>query len=257
MSLHLSGTLRERLASATRPLTGGWVCSGSPLLAEIMAGSGLDWVLIDLEHSPNSLPSTVTQLQAVAGTTALAAVRLPCDDPVVIKQVLDLGAQTIVVPMVETAAQAAAVVRASRYPPAGIRGIGAALARSSRWNRVEEYLAHAADHVCVVVQVESVAGVANAAEIAATDGVDGVLVGPSDLAASLGLLGQQQHPDVVAAVLRAMTEVIGAGCPVGVNAFAPDAARRYAAAGASFLLLGADIDLVARGSERLATLLSS
>jgi len=177
---------------------------------------------------------------------------VPIGDVVTIKQVLDLGAQNLLVPMISSAAEAAAVVAAVRYPPLGGRGIGNALARSGRWNRVEGYLENAADHVSLFVQIETAAGVDAAAEIAAVDGVDGVFVGPSDLSASLGVLGQQTHPEVEAAVLRTFEAVRAAGKPVGVNAFDPAVADRYLAAGASFVLVGADVALLARGSEALA-----
>ncbi|GAB3142678.1 HpcH/HpaI aldolase family protein [Microbispora hainanensis] len=253
MPLRLSPTLRDRLAAAARPLFGGWVCSGSPVMAEIMAGSGLDWVLIDMEHAPNGLESTLAQLYAVSAYPVTPVVRVPAADPVTIKQVLDLGAQTILVPMVSTAGEARAVAEAAQYPPAGRRGVGSALARSARWNRVDGYLQNAADHVSVLVQIETAEGVAAAEAIAATPGIDGVFVGPSDLAASMGLLGQQTHPDVVAAVHRAFAGVAAAGKPAGVNAFDPQVARAYAEAGARFLLVGADVALVARASESLAT----
>lgn len=253
MSLRLSPTLRDRLAEATRPLAGMWVCSASAVIAEICAGAGLDWILIDTEHAPNGLESTLAQLQVVAGTDSTPVVRVPSDDPVTIKQVLDLGAQNLLVPMISSAAQARTVVAATRYPPHGIRGVGSALARSARWNRVDQYLVNAADHVSVFVQVETAEGVDSAAKIAAVEGVDGVFVGPSDLAASMGLLGQQTHPDVTAAVLRAFEAVISAGKPVGVNAFDPAAAQAYVEAGANFVLVGADVALLARGSEALAT----
>ncbi|QAY64755.1 2-dehydro-3-deoxyglucarate aldolase [Xylanimonas allomyrinae] len=229
-----------------------WVCSGSPVVAEICAGSGVDWVLVDAEHSPVGLETTTSLLQAMSPYPATAVVRVPSADPVTIKQYLDLGAQTLVVPMVDTPEQAEAAVRAAHYPPRGIRGVGSALARGARWSRVEDYLANAASHVAVVVQIESETGVANAGAIAAVDGVDGVFVGPSDLAASMGLLGQQTHPDVVAAVLATFEAVRAAGTPVGVNAFDPVAARAYLDAGATFVLVGADVALLARGSEALA-----
>lgn len=257
MSLHLgpgqpAATFRDRLATAERPLAGIWVCSGSPLVAEIVAGSGIDWTLIDMEHSPNGLESVLSQLQAVAAYPVTPVVRVPIGDVVTLKQVLDLGAQNILVPMVSSADQARELVRAVRYPPRGVRGVGSALARSARWNRVDDYLATADDHVALFVQVETVEGVEAAGEIADVDGIDGVFVGPSDLAASMGLLGQQTHPDVVAAVTRAFEAVRAVGIPVGVNAFDPEAARRYLEAGASFVLVGADVALLARGSEALA-----
>jgi 4-hydroxy-2-oxoheptanedioate aldolase len=253
MPFRLKPTFRDALARADRPLAGMWVCSGSPLIAEICAGAGLDWLLIDMEHSPNGLESVLAQLHAAAAAPVTAVVRVPTADPVIIKQVLDLGAQNLLVPMVSSAAEAEAIVRAVHYPPRGIRGVGSALARSARWNRVDGYLEDAAEHVSLVVQIETAAGVEAAAAIAAVDGVDGVFVGPSDLAASMGLLGQQTHPDVVAAVRRVFTDARSAGTPVGVNAFDPALARDYAEAGADFLLVGADVALLARGSEALAT----
>ncbi|MFF1871178.1 aldolase/citrate lyase family protein [Kitasatospora herbaricolor] len=248
----MTSTLRDRLAAAARPLAGMWVCSGSSLVAEICAGGGLDWLLIDMEHAPNGLESVLAQLQAVAAYPVEPVVRVPGDDPVVVKQVLDLGARTILVPMVNSAAQAREVVAAAHYPPLGRRGVGSALSRSARWNRIEDYLTGAADHVSVLVQVETAEAVAAAADIAAVDGVDGVFVGPSDLAASMGLLGQPTHPEVTAAVRSAIADVRAAGVPVGVNAFDPAVADAYAEAGASFLLVGADVTVLARAAESLA-----
>ncbi len=245
-------TLRERIARADRALAGIWVCSGSALVAEICAGSGLDWTLIDMEHAPNSLESVTAQLHAVAAYPITPMVRVPINDWVIIKQVLDTGAQNILVPMVSTAQQAREAVEAMHYPPRGKRGVGSALARSGRWNRVEGYLQNASEHVSLFVQIETATGVENAAEIAAVEGVDGLFVGPSDLAASMGLLGQQSHPDVVAAVHETFEVAVAAGKPVGVNAFDPDAASGYIEAGASFVLVGADVALLARGSEALA-----
>ena len=250
--LTLPPTFRDRIAGSDRPQLGMWVCSGSPLVAEICAGAGLDWLLMDGEHSPIGLETTSALLQAVAPYPVTPLVRAPSDDAVVLKQLLDLGAQNVLVPMVDTAEQAADVVRAVRYPPRGVRGVGSALSRGARWSRVENYMADADRYVSVFVQVESGTGVENAAEIAAVDGVDGVFVGPSDLAASLGVLGQQTHPDVVAAVHRTFEAVRAAGKPVGVNAFDPEMAQEYLDAGASFVLVGADVALLARGSEALA-----
>ncbi|GEL97419.1 HpcH/HpaI aldolase family protein [Cellulomonas terrae] len=252
MPVHLRPTFRHALAATDGPLTGMWVCTGSPLVAEICAGSGLDWLLVDMEHSPNGLESVLAQLQAVAGYPVTPIVRVPTGDVVTIKQVLDLGAQNLLVPMVSSAAEAEAAVAAVRYPPRGRRGVGSALSRSARWNRVDGYLEHADDHVSLLVQVETVEGVAAAGDIAAVDGIDGVFVGPSDLAASMGLLGRQTHPEVVAAVHRTVEAVRAEGKPVGVNAFDPALARAYLDAGASFVLVGADVTLLAQGSEELA-----
>lgn len=252
MPLRLDPPFRERLRASGRPLIGMWVCSGSPLVAEIAAGSGVDWLLIDMEHSANSLDSVLHQLQAVAGHPVTPLVRVPWNEPVIIKQVLDLGAQNLIVPMVSSAAEAEAAVAATRYPPAGVRGVGSALSRSARWNRVDGYLQNAGAHISLTVQIETAAGVDNAAEIAAVDGVDAVFVGPSDLSASLGLVGQQGHPDVVDAVTRTFAAVQAAGRAVGVNAFDPAGADAYIGAGADFVAVGADVAMLARASEALA-----
>ncbi|MRH29065.1 2-dehydro-3-deoxyglucarate aldolase [Microbacterium sp. SYP-A9085] len=252
MSLRLTPTFRDRLAAASRPLIGMWACTGSPVMAEIDAGSGLDWLLIDMEHSANSLQSVLVQLQVVAAYPITPLVRVRWGDLVEIKQVLDLGAQNLLVPMVSSADEARAAVAATRYPPAGVRGVGSALARSARWNRVDGYLGDGASHVSLTVQVETAAAVEHAAEIAAVDGIDAVFVGPSDLAASMGHLGAQSHPEVTAAVHRTFAAVKAAGKPVGVNAFDPAVAQGYIEAGADFVAVGADVAMLARASEALA-----
>lgn len=258
MPFRLSPTFRDRLAGQAasadrRPLVGMWVCSGSPLIAEIAAGSGLDWLLIDMEHSANTLESVQLQLQAVAAYPVTPLVRAPWADPVAIKQILDLGAQNLIVPMVSSADEARAAVAATRYPPHGVRGVGSSLSRSARWNRVDDYLRSAAAHTSLIVQIETAAGVTAADEIAAVDGVDAVFVGPSDLAASLGHLGRQTHPEVVAAVREVFAAVQAAGKPVGVNAFDPATADEYVAAGADFVAVGADVAMLARSSEGLVS----
>lgn len=250
--MHLPVTMKQQLASADRALAGIWVCSGSPLVAEICAGAGMDWTLIDMEHSPNSLESVTAQLQAVAAYPITSMVRVPINDWVVIKQVLDTGAQNLLVPMVSTAQEAQEAVAAMHYPPKGKRGVGSALARSARWNRVDQYLQQASETVSLFVQIETDEGVKNAAEIAAVDGVDGLFVGPADLAASMGVIGQQSHPDVIESVLKVFDIGKEMGVPVGVNAFDPQMANKYIDAGAKFVLVGADVALLARGSERLA-----
>ena len=249
--LRLPPSFADVLAETERAAVGMWICSGSALVAEICAGSGLDWLLIDMEHAPNGLESVFAQLQAVAAYPITPLVRVPVNDPVVIKQVLDLGAQNVLVPMVSSAAEAEAAVRAATYPPHGVRGVGSALGRAARWNRVDGYLEDADRAVSVIVQIESADAVERVDAIAAS-GVHGILVGPSDLAASMGVIGQQTHPDVVAAVEHCITVGRRVGVPVGVNAFDPAMARRYLAAGVSFILVGADVTLLARGSETFA-----
>lgn len=250
--MSLPPTLVDAIEASHRPLIGGWVVTGSPIAAEIMAGSGLDVLLIDGEHSANSLSSIQTQLQVLAGLPAIPLVRIPVGDTALIKQYLDLGVQNLLVPMVDTAEHAEELVRAVHYPPRGVRGVGSALARAARWNRVEDYLAHAGETISLVVQIETTTAVTNVDAILAVDGVDAIFVGPSDLAASMGLLGQQEHPDVVASVELAIAAARSAGKPVAVNAFAPSIARQYLDGGADLVFVGADVALLARGSEALA-----
>ncbi|MBK0417881.1 2-dehydro-3-deoxyglucarate aldolase [Leucobacter sp. CSA1] len=252
--LELPATMRERLAASERPLIGLWACAGSPITAEIVAGSGCDWVLLDAEHSPNGLESVLAQLHAMSAYPVAPLVRPPSGDVVTIKRFLDLGAQNLLVPMVDSVEQAAGIVRAVRYPDGaggGVRGVGSALSRSARWNRVEGYLGRADETLSLTVQIESAAAVADVERIAAVDGVDALFAGPSDLAASMGLLGRQDHPDVVAAVLRTIAAGRAAGTPVGVNAFVPSAAERYLEAGAAFVAVGADVAILARQTEAL------
>ena len=249
--LELPPTLADRIEAEDRPLIGLWACAGSAITAEIVAGSGCDWVLIDAEHSPNGLESLLAQLHAVAAYPAAPVVRPPYGDTVIIKQVLDIGAQNLLIPMVDTAEQAADIVRAVRYPQGGVRGVGSSLARSSRWNRVEGYLGRADETISLTVQIESATAVANVDAIAAVDGVDALFVGPADLAASMGYLGQQNHPEVVAGVLRAIEAGKATGKPVGVNAFVQGDAERYLAAGAKFVAVGADVAILARQTEAL------
>jgi len=245
-------TLRDDLAAAKRPLIGMWLSTGSPLVAEICAGSGLDWVLIDAEHGPNDLTSILPQLQALAGYPVTTLVRPPIGDTVLIKQYLEIGAQNLLIPLCDTAEQAAELVRAVRYPPLGVRGVGSSLGRSSRWGRVKDYAPNAGDAISLYLQIESATAVGNAEAILAVDGVDGIFVGPADLAASMGHLGESGHPDVVAAVESCLALARAAGKPAGVYASDPELAARYIAAGISFVCVGADVTILARGTEDLA-----
>lgn len=252
--LELPATLRDQLAAADRPLIGLWACAGSPITAEIVAGSGCDWVLLDAEHSPNGLESVLAQLHAMSAYPVTPVVRPPYGDTVAIKQYLDLGVQNLLIPMVDSAEQATEIVRAVRYPDGaggGVRGVGSALARSARWNRVEGYLGRASQTISLTVQIESAAAVADVERILAVDGVDAIFVGPADLAASMGHLGQQNHPEVVEAVLHTIGAARAAGKPVGVNAFVPADAERYIEAGAAFVAVGADVAILARQTEAL------
>ena len=220
--------------------------------AELCAGAGFDWLVIDGEHAPNTLPCMVAQLQSIAGSASHPVVRAPIGKTWIIKQLLDIGAQTILVPMVETAEQARELVRAVRYPPAGVRGVGAALARASAFGRIADYLATANDQLCLLVQVESKAGLAAIEEIAAIDGVDGIFIGPSDLAADMGFLGRPGEPAVQAAVEDGIARIVASGMPAGVLTSDETYAKRYISLGACFVAVGSDVGLMAAATTALA-----
>jgi 4-hydroxy-2-oxoheptanedioate aldolase len=229
---------------------GMWISLADPVAAEISAGAGFDWLMIDAEHSPNDLRTLLAQLQAVNGYPVSAVIRPPRADAVIIKQYLDLGAQTILVPMIDTAEQAEEMVRAVLYPPQGIRGV--ASARAARWGRIDDYYRQANDEMCVLVQVETIKGVKNLMDIARVDGVDGVFIGPSDLGAALGHIGDATHPDVREAVVASITAVRAAGKPAGVLSVNPTLAREYRDAGANFVAVGVDTSMLAKHTKALA-----
>lgn len=220
--------------------------------AEIVAGTGFDWLLIDGEHGPNDLRSIIEQLQALAPYPVRPVVRTVDHDVARIKQLLDGGVQTLMVPMVESAADAEKLVRAMRYPPHGMRGVGTAMARAARWNGVEGYFAHADEEMCLIVQIESMAGLVGLDDILKVAGVDGVFIGPSDLAASMGHLGNPGHPEVKAAVEAAIGKIAAAGKAAGVFSADPVAAEAYRQIGANFLLVGVDASLLRSAALALA-----
>ena len=231
---------------------GLWVGLADPYVAELLATTGFDWLLIDGEHAPNDVRSALAQLQAIAPYPVSGIVRPVEGDTALIKQCLDIGALTLLVPMVETAVQAAQIVAATRYAPRGVRGLGSALARASRWSGVDDYVHRADEEICVLVQVESAAGLADLEAIAAVEGVDGVFFGPADLSASMGHLGRPQHPDVRKAIDDGIAVVLAAGKAPGILATDRTLARRYLAAGALFVAVGLDTALLARGAIDLA-----
>ncbi|PZR43518.1 4-hydroxy-2-oxoheptanedioate aldolase [Paraburkholderia fungorum] len=246
-------TFKRALAEG-KPQFGLWAALADAYVTELLATAGFDWLLIDNEHAPNDVRSTLAQLQAVAAYASHPVVRPVRSDSALIKQLLDIGAQTLLLPMIDTAEQAADAVAATRYPPQGIRGVGSALARASRWNRIPDYLNTAADELCVLVQVETVQGLENLSAIAAVDGVDGVFFGPADLSASMGLLGKPGDARVRGAICSGIGKVRDAGKAAGV--LAPDAgiAAEYLAAGASFVAVGTDTGLLSRAAADLAAL---
>jgi 4-hydroxy-2-oxoheptanedioate aldolase len=232
---------------------GLWLGLANAYTAEICAGAGFDWLLIDGEHAPNDIPVMAAQLQAIAASGSHAVVRPPIGEPWIIKQLLDIGAQTILVPMVETAPQARELVQAMRYPPHGVRGVGAALARASAFNRIPDYLATANDETCLLVQLESRAGLAALEEIAAVDGVDGIFIGPADLAADMGHLGKPGVPEVQAAVEDAIMRIQKCGNAAGILTSDTQLAARYLELGAAFVAVGTDVTLLAYATSTLAS----
>jgi 4-hydroxy-2-oxoheptanedioate aldolase len=234
------------------PRIGLFLGLADPGVAELLGGTGFDWLLIDGEHGPNDLRTVLAQLRALQGGGADVLVRVVDHDPARIKQMLDIGVQSLLVPMVDSAEQARALVRATRYPPAGIRGVGTAMARAARWNGVPDYLRRADGEICLIVQAESRAALEALDEILAVDGVDAVFIGPSDLAASMGRLGSPDHPEVRAAVLGAIGKIARSGKAAGVFAPRLDAAREYGRAGARFIALGTDTLLLRQSAAGLA-----
>ena len=232
--------LKLRLA-AGETVYGSWVGMADPYAAEMAATCGFDWLLIDGEHAPNDLRSTMAQLAVVEPSASLPVVRLRDDDPARIKQALDAGAQSLLIPMIETAEQAERALRATRYPPEGIRGVGSSLARASRFSAIPDYLTTANDQVCLILQVESRAGLAALDDILAIDGIDCVFIGPADLAADMGHLGNAGHPEVRATVMGALSRIAASGKAAGMlsteDAFIADCVQ----AGARFVGVGIDV----------------
>nr|WP_315229874.1 4-hydroxy-2-oxoheptanedioate aldolase [uncultured Albidiferax sp.] len=250
--MHTPDNLFKQALARGEVQIGLWQALADPYAAEICAGSGFDWLLLDGEHAPNDLRSLLGALQSVAPYPTHPVVRLPHGDAALIKQVLDIGATTLLVPMVESADQATALVRAMRYPPQGLRGVGSAIARSARWSRYPNYLHEANDRVCLLVQVESRAALQQIDAIAAVDGVDGVFIGPADLSASMGYLGQPTHPEVRAAIDHAIDRILHAGKAPGILCADESLARHYLARGARFVAVGVDTSLLVRATAALA-----
>lgn len=231
---------------------GLWLGMANAYAAEMLADSGFDWLLIDGEHAPNTLDTILGQLQALAAYPVHPVVRCSWNDAVEIKRLLDIGARNLLVPMVQDASQAAAAVAATRYPPQGVRGVGAALARASQWNRTPQYLARANAQICVLVQVETRAALAELEAICAVDGVDGVFIGPSDLAADMGQIGNPGHPEVQQAIEDAIARIRANGKAAGILIGDETLARRYIELGCAFTAVGVDTTLLTRGAEALA-----
>lgn len=243
-------TFREALR-AGRAQIGFWVGLADANAAELLAGTGYDWLLLDAEHAPNDPRVILDQLRAVAPYPVHPIVRPVQADVALVKQYLDVGAQTLLIPMVDTPEQAEKMVLAMRYPPEGIRGMGAALARASRWNQIQNYTQLANDEMCLLVQAETVQAMDNLADIAAVDGVDGVFFGPADLSASMGYRGQPAHPDVQKVILDGIATVRRMGKAAGILATDTHLAQRYLDAGAVFVAVGVDTSLLVQSATDL------
>lgn len=236
-------TFKQALAEQRQQL-GLWLGLANGYSAELCANAGFDWLLLDGEHAPNDLQTLLAQLQAIAPYASQPVVRPPVGDTALIKQYLDLGVQTLLVPMVDSAEQARELVRAMRYPPGGVRGVGSALARASRWNRIPDYLDRADEEMCLLVQVETREGLANLDAIAAVEGVDGVFLGPADLSAALGHRGNPGHSEVQAAIEGAIARIQQAGKAAGILSADEALAKRYLELGCTFVAVGVDTSLL-------------
>ena len=230
---------------------GLWLAMGQGYTAEIAAAAGFDWLLIDGEHAPNDVTSIHNQLMALSGHDVSPIVRIPHNDAALIKQVLDLGAQTLLCPMVHSAQDAERIVQAMRYPPKGIRGVGHMLGRASSFNGIPDYIKTAEDELCLIVQAESSAAMNALEDICAVDGVDGVFIGPADLCADMGLLPNITHPDVRAAVEDGLNRIRATGKAAGIIDGDPNLIQQDLDAGANFVALGADVLLLASAMRNL------
>jgi len=241
----------KRALKAGQLQIGLWSSLASHVSLEAVAGAGFDWLVIDAEHGPNDPPIVLGQLQAAVGGIAHPVVRPPWNDTVTIKRYLDLGVQTLLIPYVQDADEARRAVAATRYPPRGVRGYAGAT-RASRFGRVKNYHARCEEELCVLVQVETRAALANIEAIAGVEGVDGVFIGPGDLSADLGYLGQLGHPEVQTVIADAVRRIKAAGSIAGILTPDETLARQYIDMGCLYVAVGSDMGLLARGAEQLA-----
>jgi 4-hydroxy-2-oxoheptanedioate aldolase len=238
---------------AGRPQVGLWSSLSSAAATEILADSGFDWILIDTEHAPNETPMVADQLRAASMGAASPVVRPAWNDVVILKRLLDVGVQTLLVPFIQSPDEAARAVAATRYPPRGVRGV-ASVHRANRYGRVPDYFAHSDDEMCVLVQLETRAAVDALEAIAAVDGIDGVFIGPSDLAASLGYLGNNAHPEVRSTIEQACRRAQAIGKPIGILAPVESDARAYLDMGFAYVAVGSDVVVLRKGCDALVKL---
>ena len=246
----------KRGLAALTPQIGFWLNFASANVTEVCAQAGFDWLLVDMEHSANDLPEVVDHLRALEGGTAEPVVRVPWNEPVLVKRLMDQGTRSFLFPFVQSAEEARRAVAATRYPPRGIRGF-AGTTRANKYGRVPDYAKRAAEEICVLVQCETRQAVADIAAIAAVDGIDGIFIGPADLAADMGHLADTQHGEVQAAILDAGKRIRAAGKAPGFLSLREDETRRVLAGGFVFVAVGSDVALLARQTEALVKLYKS
>ena len=246
-----TNTFKERLKKGER-LIGCWMGLSDIYAAEMLGTAGFDWIVVDGEHAPNDIRSMRDQLIALEPSDSHPVVRVPIGETYLIKQVLDIGAQTILVPIVESKAQAEELVRACHYPPKGVRGVGAALARASRFSDIPDYATTADDQICLLVQVENRAGMAALDDILTVDGVDGVFIGPADLSSDMGHAGNANAPEVRDAILDALARIAAAGKAPGILSTDDAVTEIYRDAGAQFLAVGIDVLMLVRTARAAA-----
>ena len=241
---------KQALASGARQV-GLWCGMASPVSAEILAGAGFDWIVIDGEHAPNDITTLLPQLAAMRGGTAEPVFRVPWNEPVIIKRALDVGARSLLMPFVQNADEARKAVAATRYPPLGIRGVSVA-PRANDYGRIQNYHRNAYLDTCVLVQIETRAALKEIEAIAAVEGVDGIFLGPSDLAADFGHLGNPKHPEVQAAIREAAARIRAGGKSAGTLSSGADDAETLFEMGYNFTAVGSDVGILARHAEALA-----
>lgn len=235
----------------TQQQIGLWVGLADAYGTEIAANAGYDWLLIDGEHAPSDLRTTLSQLQSIAAYPSQAVVRPPIGSVQLIKQLLDIGAQTLLIPMVESVEQAELMVKAVRYPPEGVRGVGAALARATRWNSIPDYYATAHENICLLIQIESVEGLANLDDILKVEGIDGIFIGAVDLSATMGYEGNPNHPEVQKAVIDAIQRIRASGKVAGILSTQHEATEQYLALGTEFVAVGVDTSVLMQSLRTL------
>ncbi len=246
-----TNTFKQALAEGRRQI-GCWMSFAEASVTEIMGTAGFDWLVVDGEHAPNDIRSIRDQLIALEASPSHPVVRVPIGETWLIKQVLDAGAQTVLVPMVDSAEQAEELVRACHYPPKGTRGVGAAGARATRFGSVPDYVATADKEICLLVQVESRAGIAALDDILAVEGVDGVFIGPADLSTDMGFKGNSAAPEVREVIAGALARIAAAGKAPGILGVTEEATQSYLEMGAQFLAVGIDVLVLAQNARALA-----